>query len=93
MLVATPCRVRSNAPIRARRALCAPRFAVALPAAAAQWVVGANIGNVPWEFQHAKGQFVGFEIELVTEVARRNGHTVKTGNSPFNGLCAARLRR
>ncbi len=60
-----------------------------LPAAAATWTVGANIGNVPWEFQDAKGQFVGFEIDLVTEAARRAGHTVKIENIPFNGLFAA----
>jgi polar amino acid transport system substrate-binding protein len=64
-------------------------LALALPASAAVWTVGANIGNVPWEFQDAKGQIVGFEIDLVTEVARRNGHTVKIENIPFNGLFAA----
>jgi hypothetical protein len=25
--------------------------------------LGANIGNVPWEFQDASGAFVGFEID------------------------------
>ena len=30
-------------------------------AVAADWTVGANIGNVPWEFQDAAGKFVGFE--------------------------------
>ncbi len=58
-------------------------------AAATEWTVGANIGNVPWEFQDARGQFVGFEIDLVQEVARRTGHTVKIDNIPFNGLFAA----
>ena len=28
---------------------------------AADLTVGANIGNVPWEFQNAEGQFVGFD--------------------------------
>jgi polar amino acid transport system substrate-binding protein len=62
-----------------------------LPSAAMAgvWTVGANIGNVPWEFQDAKGQFVGFEIDLVTEAARRAGQTVKIENIPFNGLFAA----
>ena len=60
-----------------------------LAAAAPEWVVGANIGNVPWEFQDASGRFVGFEIDLVTEVARRTGHVVKIENIPFNGLFAA----
>ena len=26
-------------------------------------MVGANIGNVPWEFQARDGQYVGFEID------------------------------
>lgn len=64
-------------------------LALALPAAAADWTVGANIGNVPWEFQDAKGQFVGFEIDLVNEVAKRLGKTVAIENIPFNGLFAA----
>jgi polar amino acid transport system substrate-binding protein len=60
-------------------------------AQAAEWVVGANIGNVPWEFQDAQGKFVGFEIDLVNEVAKRTGNTVKVENIPFNGLFPAVL--
>ena len=63
--------------------------AVAAPAMAAEWVVGANIGNVPWEFQDAQGKFVGFEIDMVDEVAKRTGNTVKIENIPFNGLFPA----
>lgn len=59
------------------------------PALAADWTVGANIGNVPWEFQDAQGKFVGFEIDLVNEVAKRNGKTVQIENIPFNGLFPA----
>lgn len=63
--------------------------AAATPAWAADWTVGANIGNVPWEFQDAKGAFVGFEIDLVNEAARRAGKTVQVDNIPFNGLFSA----
>jgi len=56
---------------------------------AADWVVGANIGNVPWEFQDASGKFVGFEIDLVNEVAKRAGKSVQIENIPFNGLFPA----
>lgn len=63
--------------------------AAATPAWAADWVVGANIGNVPWEFQDASGKFVGFEIDLVNEVAKRAGKTVQIENIPFNGLFPA----
>jgi polar amino acid transport system substrate-binding protein len=68
-------------------ALAAARSARA--ASASEWTVGANIGNVPWEFQDAQGRFVGFEIDLVTEAARRSGHPLKIENIPFNGLFAA----
>jgi len=61
----------------------------AVPASAADWTVGANIGNLPWEFQDAKGQFVGFEVDLVTEVAKRAGKTIAVENVPFNGLFPA----
>jgi polar amino acid transport system substrate-binding protein len=62
---------------------------LAAPVSADEWTVGANIGNVPWEFQDAQGHFVGFEIDLVHEVARRTGNTVKVVNIPFNGLFPA----
>ena len=51
--------------------------------------VGANIGNVPWEFQDASGAFVGFEIDLVNEVGKRIGAKVEIVNIPFQGLFAA----
>jgi polar amino acid transport system substrate-binding protein len=51
--------------------------------------VGANVGNVPWEFQDASGTIVGFEIDLVNEVGKRNGKKVEIVNIPFQGLFAA----
>lgn len=60
-----------------------------LSAAADELTVGANIGNVPWEFANAKGEFVGFEIDLIKEAASRLGHTVEVVNIPFNGLFSA----
>ena len=51
--------------------------------------VGANIGNVPWEFQDDSGKFVGFEIDLVAAIAERLGAEVETVNIPFNGLFSA----
>lgn len=59
-------------------------------AAGAQTIkVGANIGNVPWEFQAANGEIVGFEIDLMTEVGARLGRQVEFVNIPFQGLFAA----
>ena len=57
--------------------------------AADELVVGANIGNVPWEFQDASGEFVGFEIDLVKEIGRRLDRDVEVVNIPFNGLFPA----
>jgi len=51
--------------------------------------VGANVGNVPWEFQNEKGEVVGFEIDLVNKVAERLGDTVVITTIPFNGLFSA----
>lgn len=51
--------------------------------------VGANVGNVPWEFQDETGAIVGFEVDLVNEVASRLGHDVEIVNIPFNGLFSA----
>lgn len=52
-------------------------------------VVGANIGNVPWEFQDTDGSFIGFEIDLVNEIGARLGRDIEIVNIPFNGLFAA----
>ena len=51
--------------------------------------LGANVGNVPWEFQNAKGEIVGFEIDLMMEVGKRLGSKVEVVNIPFQGLFAA----
>ena len=63
------------------------------PARAADLKVGANIGNVPWEFQDASGKIVGFEIDLVNEVGKRLGKTVEIVNIPFHGPVRRRAVR
>jgi len=52
-------------------------------------VIGANIGNVPWEFQNINGDYVGFEVDLVTEIGLRLKRDLDIINVPFNGLFAA----
>tara|TARA_R110002096_G_scaffold257381_1_gene451058 strand:+ start:423027 stop:424535 length:1509 start_codon:yes stop_codon:yes gene_type:complete len=52
-------------------------------------IVGANIGNVPWEFQDTDGTFIGFEVDLVVEIGKRLNREVDIINIPFNGLFAA----
>ena len=73
------------------RGLAAAALALAGGAATAQDAlqVGANIGNVPWEFQDESGDFVGFEIDLVAAVAERLGREYEIVNIPFNGLFSA----
>jgi polar amino acid transport system substrate-binding protein len=63
--------------------------ALATAAPAAEIKIGANIGNVPWEFQNAQGETVGFEIDLMKEVAKRLGVDASFVNIPFQGLFAA----
>lgn len=58
-------------------------------AQAADLTVGANIGNVPWEFEDASGKVTGFEVDLVNEIAKRLGKSVEFVNTPFNGLFPA----
>ena len=58
-------------------------------ASAAEINVGANVGNVPWEFQDAEGHYVGFEIDLVKEVAAKLDASVEIVNIPFSGLFSA----
>jgi polar amino acid transport system substrate-binding protein len=58
-------------------------------ASAENLTVGANVGNVPWEFQDETGAIVGFEIDLATEIANRLGREVAFENIPFNGLFSA----
>jgi len=64
-------------------------LACSFPVRAETLTAGANIGNVPWEFADARGQFAGFEIDLVREVGRRLGAEVEIVNIPFNGLFSA----
>ncbi len=58
-------------------------------ASAQDLTVGANVGNVPWEFQDDTGAIVGFEIDLANEVGKRLGRAVTFENIPFNGLFSA----
>lgn len=70
-------------------ALAGLALALGGAASAQDLVVGANIGNVPWEFQDDTGAFVGFEIDLVNEIGKRLGREVTIENIPFNGLFSA----
>ncbi|ANP90272.1 ABC transporter substrate-binding protein (plasmid) [Rhizobium leguminosarum] len=58
---------------------------------AADWTIGANIGNVPWEFAERDGSYAGFEVELVQELGKRLNRTIDIQNLPFEGLIPALL--
>lgn len=56
---------------------------------AADLVVGANVGYVPFEFQDESGKIVGFEVDLIHEIGKRLGRNVQVVNVPFTGLFSA----
>ncbi|WP_050765152.1 transporter substrate-binding domain-containing protein [Fulvimarina pelagi] len=77
-----------------RQSLFALTFATAgfavTPSLAEMLTAGANVGNVPWEFQDENGEITGFEVELLQEVASRLDYEgVDIQNIPFNGLFSA----
>jgi polar amino acid transport system substrate-binding protein len=75
--------------ILSKTALAGLLMLLASGGTAQELVVGANIGNVPWEFQDATGEFVGFELDLAREIGTRLGRPVEVVNIPFNGLFSA----
>ena len=64
-------------------------FGAVAQAQAHDLTVGANIGNVPWEFQDESGSFVGFEVDLANAIGERLGREVVIENIPFSGLFSA----
>ncbi|MCL4189617.1 MAG: ABC transporter substrate-binding protein [Rhodobacteraceae bacterium] len=77
-----------------RRALAGLAFAAGLAAAVpalAQEVlrVGSYPANPPWEFKDEAGNFRGFEVDIVTEVARRMGRSARIEGYDFRALFVA----
>lgn len=79
----------SNLGLRAARACALALLLLSGTAFAAEITVGANVGNVPWEFQNADGELVGFEIDLVNEIASKLDAKLNIVNIPFSGLFSA----
>jgi polar amino acid transport system substrate-binding protein len=66
-------------------------FAAVLPAMAAAETlqVGAYPSNPPFEFKNESGTFEGFEVDIVTEAAKRIGMDVEIQDLGFQALFAA----
>lgn len=56
---------------------------------AGKLVVGTSPDYPPFESKDASGNFVGFDVELMNEVAKRMGVTVEWTDMPFDSLVAA----
>jgi polar amino acid transport system substrate-binding protein len=64
--------------------------AFALPAVAAEkLVVGAYPSNPPWEAKNEKGEFEGFEVDLVKAIATKLNREVELQDLGFQALFAA----
>jgi polar amino acid transport system substrate-binding protein len=51
--------------------------------------VGAYPANPPWQFKNEKGEFEGFEIEMVKEISKRLNLTPEFSDMGFQALFAA----
>ena len=64
--------------------------ALSLPALAAEkLVVGAYPSNPPWEAKNEKGEFEGFEVDLVKAIAKKLNREVELQDLGFQALFAA----
>jgi polar amino acid transport system substrate-binding protein len=64
-------------------------FLVSSAASAADINVATDVGNVPFEFQDGTGKVVGFEVDLMTAIAKKLNKSVSFTEMPFNSLFAA----
>jgi polar amino acid transport system substrate-binding protein len=56
------------------------------PASAKVYNVGTDAAYAPFESQNEKGEIVGFDIDVVTAVAKKAGIEVKFTNTPWEGI-------
>lgn len=49
-------------------------------------VVGTDAAYAPFESQNEKGEIVGFDIDLLSAIARKAGFEVKFVNTPWEGI-------
>ena len=64
----------------------APAASTAAPPPAKVYVVGTDAAYAPFESQNEKGEIVGFDIDVVSAVAKKAGIEVKFVNPPWEGI-------
>ena len=74
------------APAAAASASAAAPAPAPAPAAAKVYAVGTDAAYAPFESQNEKGEIVGFDIDVVTAVAKKAGIEVKFVNTPWEGI-------
>jgi len=57
--------------------------------AAKKIVVGTSATNAPWESINEKGEYVGYDMDLINEIAARMGVEVEISDMSFDALVAA----
>jgi polar amino acid transport system substrate-binding protein len=67
-------------------ATAAAPASAAAPAPAKVYMVGTDAAYAPFESQNEKGEIVGFDIDVVTAVAKKAGIEVKFVNTPWEGI-------
>ena len=64
----------------------APVASAPAPAPAKVYAVGTDAAYAPFESQNEKGEIVGFDIDVLTAVAKKAGIEVKFVNTPWEGI-------
>jgi polar amino acid transport system substrate-binding protein len=84
-LLMSACGKKAEEPAATPAASAAAASAPA-PAPAKVYVVGTDAAYAPFESQNEKGEIVGFDIEVVSAVAKKAGLEVKFVNTPWEGI-------
>lgn len=55
--------------------------------------IGSYPANPPWEFKNEAGEFEGFEVDIITEIASRLGANIEISGLDFRALFVATASR
>jgi len=79
---------KQQEPTAAAPAASAPAVVASAPAPAPAkvYAVGTDAAYAPFESQNEKGEIVGFDIDVVTAIAKKAGIEVKFTNTPWEGI-------